>query len=156
MIEGQIPASADLLWNLNNEYRHRLSKARKYLDLLEQLLLARHGDTETLVLETLRYAQAQVSALGEEHRGWRYAYFYETAEQKRMVQSERDIMRALAHFNRMSSRHRQMLYEIQYALAAVQRPNRGFTLVPGGDLWEMMQYALNDMADFLGSPGAVH
>ncbi len=149
-------ASGDLLWNLNNEYRHRLSRARKYIDLLEQLLLARHGDAETMVLETLRYAQAQIGALGEEHRGWRYAYFYETAEQKRMVQNERDVMRALAHFNRMSSRHRQLLNEIQYALETVQRPNRGFTIIPGGDLWEMMQYALGDMAEFLGAPGAIH
>jgi hypothetical protein len=117
--------------------------------------MARHGD-ETMVLETLHYAQAQVSALSEEHRGWRYAYFYETAEQKRMVQNERDILRALAHFNRMSSRHRQLLYEIQYALETVQRPNRGYTIIPGGDLWDLMQYALSDMADFLGVPGAVH
>ena len=55
--------SADMLWHVNNEYRLRLSSARKYLDLLEQLLLARHGEAETLVLEILHYAQAQVSAL---------------------------------------------------------------------------------------------
>jgi hypothetical protein len=156
MAEAQMTESADLLWHVNNEYRRRLSKARKYLELLDQLLLVRRGSDETLVLETLRYAQAQVGALGEEHRGWRYAFFYETPEQKRMVQNERAVLRALAHFNRMSGRHRQQISEIQYALATIQRPNSDFTLIPGGDLWEMMQFALNDLADFLGSPGAVH
>ena len=155
MVEAEMTTSASLLWQINHQYRQRLSKVRKYLDLLEQLMLARHGETETPVLETLRYARSQVGALGEEHRGWRYAYFYETAEQKRMVHDERDVLRALAHFNRMSNRHRRQLSEVQYALATIERPSSDFTLVPGGDLWVMMEYALGDVAEFLGAPGAM-
>ena len=146
-------ASAELLWRVNNEYRRRLSKARNTLDLLD-LLLARRGDSGLPIRETLREMRTQLHGIADEHRSWRYSFFYATSEDKRMVQDVRDVMRALAHFSRMSRHHRQRLVEIQQMLAAADRPRRNLTGVPGGDLWDLTQSALDDVIDFLSSPTA--
>jgi hypothetical protein len=140
--------SADTLWRLNQEYGNRLSKARTYLELLEQLVSERGGGDEDLYA-ALQYIRAHLNGLKEEYRGWRYTYFYETADTKRMVQSESAIRRAISAFARMRTRHEQYLNELFGALDTIQRPHPEITTVPpNGDLWEMLRFALFDLLDF--------
>ena len=156
MLGERMTASSDLLWWVNNEYRKRLSKVETYLDLLEQLLLAREPytlDGQTDTLSTLHYVQEQILSLSEEHRGWRYAYYYLSADNKRMVHAESDINRALAYFSRMRSRHERAVHALYDALSTAPRPDPNLTNVANGDLWLMMQYAINDLTEFIGAPG---
>jgi hypothetical protein len=157
MLGERMTASSDLLWWVNNEYRKRLTKVETYLDLLEQLLLAREPytlDGQSATIGTLHYVQEQISSLSEEHRGWRYAYYYESANNKRMVHSESEINRALAYFSRMRSRHERAVLALYDALSTTPRPDPDLTNVANGDLWLMMQYAIDELTEFIGQPGS--
>jgi hypothetical protein len=147
-------SAADQLWRVNNEYRKRLGKVERYVDLLEQLMVSRAGGSDDLmtVLEALQFAHSALNALEEEHRGWRYRYFYDAADSKRMVQDDGDINRALAHFSRMRPTHEQRLYEVYTALVNTPRPDPDITAFPSGDLWEMLRFAFDDLAAFIVSP----
>src|SRR5687767_13713130 len=119
MLGERMTASSDLLCRVDNEYRKRLAKVENYLDLLKQLLLARETysrDAKSDAMDTLRYVQEQITSLSEEHRGWRYAYYYESAVNKRMVHGEKDVSRALAYFSRMRSRHEHAVNQLYDAL----------------------------------------
>lgn len=148
-------STAELLWRLNNEYRKRLSKVETYLSLLAQLLLTREPVGQAQALELLRYLQEQISTLQDEHRGWRYTYFYESGSNKRMVQSEHEVDTALTVFNHMRTRHEQHLRDIAKYIDGVPRPEPTLTHVENGDLWLMMQYALHDLTTFVGDPYSV-
>ncbi|MBZ0280027.1 MAG: hypothetical protein K8L97_04755 [Anaerolineae bacterium] len=139
-------AQADLLWRINNEYRKRLTQAQTFLDLLEQVMLAHSGDVDTLA--PLRYAREMLNALTEEHRAWRYRFYYESPESKRMVQDDRAINQALARFSRMHTQHETRLYDLYNILNESPRPDPLLTRVPTGDLWDMTGYALNDLISF--------
>lgn len=142
--------SAETLWRLNQEYGNRLAKARTYYELLDQLVTERGGiaDDERL-MAVLQYMGAHLNGLKEEYRGWRYTYFYETADTKRMVQSESAIRRAISAFARMRTRHEQYLTELFGALDTIRRPDPLITTVPpNGDLWDMTRYALYELLDF--------
>lgn len=149
-------ALADVLWRINNEYRKRLTQAQTFLALLEQMLHAQESDP--LLLDALSYAHEQMNALAAEQRDWRYRYYYEDAESKRMVQDERTIQQALARFSRMRSRHENQLYELHRLLFERPRPDPRATRVPTGDLWAMTEYAFYDLINFeaylekLGAP----
>lgn len=142
-------SDAEHLWQLNNEYRQLLSKLRRYLDLLEQLLIARRGESSDQTLGAVQRLRQQVGLLTEEHRRWRYSYFYETTESKRMVQSERAVTEALFYFATMSARHEQALRELDGLMRQTPRPAPSLTHVPTGDLWVMLRYALDETTTFI-------
>lgn len=141
-------AQSDLLWRVNNEYRKRLSQAEKFVSLLEGLLLMHNGGRYGTTLSALRYARDLITQLVEEHRDWRHTFYYESVESKRMVHSDRQIMQALARFNRMRVRHEARLSEMAEVLNAAPRPEPHHTRIPTGDLWSLTEYALNDLAGF--------
>lgn len=149
-------SAADLLWRMNNEYRKRLSKVETYLSLLAQLMLVRDQVGQAAAFEILRHLQEQIAALQEEHRGWRYRYFYESGSDKRMVQSEHDIHVALKYFNHMRARHEHYLRELLALIDQSPRPEPSLTHVENGDLWLMMQYALHDLTAFVDDPYSVN
>ena len=139
---------ADALWYVNNEYRKRLTQAGTFLNLLEQIVVSVGGEEGDSVAETLQYVHQQINQLVEEHRLWRYRYYYESPETKRMVQDERAILQALSRFNRMRSQHEARLSDLYNILYDMPRPDPGITRVPSGDLWTMTQYALSDLLGF--------
>jgi ribosomal protein S21 len=139
---------ADVLWRVNAEYRKRLSQVMTYLNLLEQLVLIQDGDEQLRTLAALRYVLEELQALDEEHRAWRYKYFYESPDSKRMVQSGEAIQQALARFSRMRTQHERRLADLQSLLVHVQRPDPQITRVPNGDLWTMAEYAINNLSGF--------
>lgn len=141
---------AHLLWRANNEYRRRLTQAQTLLGLLEQLLDARSEAAPIPALAALLYAQEQLDRLIQEHRVWRYTCYYESTDSKRMVQEERAIHQALARFSRMRAQHSHRLNDVVMRLRAAPRPDMALTRVPGGDLWGMVQDALNDLLAFDG------
>jgi hypothetical protein len=141
-------APTDVLWRLNNEYRKRLSQAQTYLDLLEQLLLIQSSEDSFQLLEALQQARHELVILTEEHRDWRHHFYYDSLETRRMVQDNRAVNKALARFSRMRSQHETRLYTIYNVLTQLPRPDSRMTRVPNGDLWNMTQYALNDLIVF--------
>lgn len=143
-----MPNPADVLWRVNNEYRKRLSQVVTYLNLLEQLVLMQQGEEQLRTLAALRFVLEEMQALEEEHRTWRYKYYYESPETKRMVQAPVAIQQALARFNRMRAQHERRLNDIQALLVHVQRPDPKITQVPTGDLWIMTEYAIHNLSGF--------
>lgn len=139
---------ADVLWRVNNEYRKRLTQVLNYLNLLEQMVLMRDGDEQLRTLAALRYVLDELQALDEEHRVWRYKYFYESVDSKRMVQSPDAVQQALARFSRMRTQHERRLADMQSLLVRVQRPDPQLTRVPNGDLWTMAEYAIDNLSGF--------
>ncbi len=150
---------ADVLWRLNNEYRKRLAQAQTYLELLGNLIAVNCGEKAAETLDKLSHAQTQVRALVDEHRDWRYSFYYESPETKRMVHDDRAIHQALARFSRMRSRHEQRLFDLYNLLFQVPRPDPRVTRVPTGDLWSMTEFALNDLIvfnDYVSKLGAMN
>ena len=141
-------SQTDLLWRVNNEYRKRLTQAEKFVSLLEGLLLMHNGGRYGSTLSALRYARDLIAQLVEEHRSWRHTYYYESVESKRMVHSDREVMQALARFNRMRAHHEAQLTEMAQVLSAAPRPEPHHTRIPTGDLWSLTEYALNDLTGF--------
>ena len=141
-------APADMLWRLNNEYRKRLSQAQTLLDLLEQLLMVQDDNSAFETIESLQQARHELVMLTEEHRNWRHHFYYDSLESRRMVQDNRAVNKALARFSRMRSQHERRVYEVYNILAQLPRPDVRMTRVPNGDLWVMVQYALNDLIVF--------
>lgn len=141
-----MPASTDFLWRLNQEYVNRLTKARNYLDLLGQLVLERGGSPQ--LLSILEFTQSQLDQLSGEHRRWLYSYFYESSDSKRIVQKPRAVQTALTHFGHMYVQQRAALDQILTRFYDLPRPETYITCVPNGDLWELMQCALNELVDF--------
>lgn len=146
-------AQSQRLWWLNYEYRTRLARADKSLTLLENLVLSRgvgyDEDAIALLLQGLYGLRRQLTLLHDEHRDWRYSYYYQSPQHKRMVADERSIYRALLHFRRMRVRHERVLLEALHALALLPRPIPQLTRVPSGDLWQHAEHALADLADFM-------
>lgn len=142
-------APADVLWRANNEYRKRLTQVITCLNLLEQLVLMQDGVNQRHTLAVLRHALDEVEALIEEHRAWRYRYYYESNDTKRMVQGTDAVYQALARFSRMRLQHDRRLNDLRAMLEHVQRPHPDITRVAtGGDLWAMTEFALSDLGRF--------
>ncbi|MEP7291386.1 MAG: hypothetical protein ABI835_06360 [Chloroflexota bacterium] len=141
-----MPPSAELLWRLNREYVNRLVKARNYLGLLEHVVLTRSAEeTRTRLLPTLQITRDRLNQLSEAHRGWCYAYFYESAESKRMVQNAQAVRRALNSFGHMRAQNGGSFDDLAATLYELPRPAPAVTRLPNGDLWEMVQVALYDL-----------
>jgi hypothetical protein len=142
-------SSADRLWQLNNEYRKLITQVSKYLDLLEQLMLARHDANSNQVLEIVQYAREQIALLDDEHRRWRYDYYYEAAENKRMVQADMAVNEALIYFGLMSARHQQYWNDLYALLNDIPHPAPNMTHVANGDLWALLQFAVTEITTFV-------
>lgn len=140
--------SADILWWLNQEYINRLARAHTYLDLLERLLVERSDVDQEELRPVLGAVRTQLDSLKEAHRSWRYSYFYESADTKRMVQTSPAVRRAFAALASMHADHERDLNDLYNALDALPRPENHVTRVPQGDLWDMTQVALQDLLDF--------
>lgn len=137
---------ADQLWRINYEYQRRLQQTRTYLTLLEQLALSRGADAQALNM--LHRVRMDVEILAEEHRNWRYQYYYESLDTRRMVHTEREINQALMNFSLMRGRHDHALQDLRQLLSQVQRPHPSVTRVPTGDLWTMTESAMHDLSGF--------
>lgn len=140
--------SAELLWQLNRNYVTRLARAHSNFDLLERLLLQRRVSLRDPLLSVLQLTHTRLAFLSEEHRGWCYTYFYESADSKRMVQAGSAVRRALVNFGLMCERNNASLNELIALLADSPRPDPTVTRVTGGDLWELMQVALVELVAF--------
>ena len=153
--------TADVLWQLNNEYTQRLGRARTALEWVGQLLGERvgyllHDDAPQnadkraadQLFAVLQYCQERMRAIGQEHRDWRYKFFYESPDSKRIVQDEDAIRQAIVRFSKMRTSHEKALKELSFLIDAVPRPLTDVTSVPLGDLWEMMRGAILDLLGF--------
>jgi hypothetical protein len=137
-----------MLWYINNEYRKRLAQAQTCLGLLVQLL-QRVEQTYPETLLVLRYASEEIAALTDEHRLWRHQFYYDPSASGRMVQSERDINRALSQFHRMRTHHTQRLQNLRDIFAEAERPAHTTTSIArGDDLWEKAMGALEELDGF--------
>lgn len=144
-----MPSPAELLWWYSHEYGQRLAKAGTYFELLEQLFVERDAsESRDAMVAALTDSRAYLNSLREDFRGWRYAFLYETPDSKRMVQTERAILRALGSFQRMRARHVENLTELGRYYFSLPRPDVQVTLVPTGDMWELMREALLALIDF--------
>ncbi len=141
-------SSAVLLWQLNHNYVNRLARARSYFDLLEPLLDKYRAKVQDSLLSAMPVIHARLTFLSAEHRGWCYAFFYESPESKRMVQTPGAVRRALTNFVIMCDRHKESLNEMIALFADLPRPDPSVTRIPGGDLWDLMLSALHDLVDF--------
>lgn len=142
-------APAELLWRANNEYRKRLTQAATCLYLLEQQVLALDKANQARTLAALRHTLEEVDALAEEHRAWRYRYYYESPDTRRMVHDSAAVYQALARFSRLRVQHGRRLADLRALLSRVQRPDPAVTRVAaGGDLWTLAEYALRDLDRF--------
>ncbi len=140
-------ASAEFLWRLNRSYVNRLVRARNTLGLLEHVVLTRATpDAQAQLLPTVQFTRAYLARLAEAHHDWCYAYFYESAETKRMVQSGRAVQRALASFEQMRQQHGSRFAELAEHIGDLPRPSPSLTDLPSGDLWDMAQHALIRLA----------
>jgi hypothetical protein len=150
--------TTDLLWQLNNEYGKRLSRARAGLELVGRLLAERIGDPEIYEVSdsmaikqmyaVLDYTNERIDNLSRDHRDWRYRYYYDSPDTKRIVQTEEAIREALARFSRMRARHERACKELAILLEALPRPHTYMTSVPHGDLWDNMRASIQDLLNF--------
>lgn len=139
----------DLLWQANNEYRRRLTQAATCLNLLEQQVFALDHSNQARTLAALRHALDEVSAMTEEHRAWRYRYYYQSPDTRRMVHDTAAVYQALARFSRLRGQHTRRLSDLRALLSHVQRPDPAITRVAtGSDLWAMAEFALSDLSRF--------
>jgi hypothetical protein len=141
-------APTDMLWRVNNEYRKRLAQAQTFLDLLEQMILVNSGEHQNYLLELLHYAREEVDGIVEDHRIWRHRFYYDSIDNKRMVQTDRAVNQALSRFNRMRSQHENRLNDLYSLFYETPRPDPNLTRVPNGDLWTLTQFAIGDLLGF--------
>ncbi len=158
--------SADALWQLNTEYTQRLARARSSLELVGRLLAQHVGEPASYddpdvsaavkqLFAVLDYCNDRLNLITNEHRDWRYRYFYESPDSRRVVQEDAAIRQALIRFSKMRTHHERMLRELAMLIDAVPRPNPTITRVPNADMWEMMRAAIAQLLDFSGFMAAL-
>lgn len=135
-------ATMELLWRLNKSYSQRLGKARSRLELLSHLLTDRQADHVTH--EVVEVVLRECGQIYEEYQRWRFTYFYESPEDKRMVQDLTGLGRALAQFARMRQRHAQRASQITAHLNHY-RPPAAWTTIAQGDLWTLTAQAFSEL-----------
>lgn len=150
--------NTDLLWLLNNEYGKRLSRMHAGIELVARLLVERIGNTAGYdeadiaaikqMYAVLDYTEERINTLIDQHRDWRYSYFYQSQDNKRVVQAEAAIQQAVARFARMRTHHTRVCKELTFLIEALPRPHTYMTSVPNGDLWDNMNIALQDLLNF--------
>ena len=155
----------EVLWQLNNEYTQRLSRARTALELVGRLMNERVGallenSTDSpdkraaeQLLAVLGYCHDRFATIHDEFRDWRYRYFYESPDSRRVVQDDDAINQAIARFARLRSKHERVLKELDMLIDALPQPEANMTSVSLGDLWTMLRGAINNLlsfGDFMG------
>jgi len=132
----------ELLWRLNTSYSQRLGKARSRLELLSQLLAERGADPTTV--EAIEVVLRECYQIYEEYQRWRFTYFYESPEDRRIVQGLPGLNRALAQFARLRQRHALRASQITAHLS-YYRPSVAWTTIPQGDLWMLTTQAFSEL-----------
>jgi hypothetical protein len=139
------------LWRLNQEYGQRLARARQCASLLTELLAIRGlnngGQPPPNFMRIFATINETLDQCYDDHRAWRYRYFYDSVDEKRMTQNDADIFKAMAQFSRLRLRQMRPIQQTLSALAELPRPPRDLTRIPQGDLWEMTTQALVDFAE---------
>jgi hypothetical protein len=145
------------IWRLNQEYVRRLANARTVLGLLESLLtsnLATYGlddgwsTTEAEWTVLLRDAADALNQLHEAHRTWRYDYFYESPDTRRVVQDRAAVAKATVYFEHLLRAYESRLELVSRMLRVLPRPDPHWTTVPQGDLWSLFETAVDDLRSF--------
>lgn len=147
-------SASESLWRINQDYGQRLTRAQHYLDLLASQVEERIAP-DTAVLRVIVYVRDRLAQLRDEHRVWRYTYFYETPDSKRIVQSNDAIRRAYTSFSTMSARHDIDVHQIVTVFYETPRPDSHLTDTANGDLWHLAGEALRDLMNF-NTDGARH
>lgn len=140
-------SASESLWRINQDYGQRLMRAQHYLDLLAHQIEDRI-DPDAAVLRVIVYIRDRLTQLRDEHRVWRYNYFYETPDSKRIVQSNDAIRRAYTSFKAMSARHDIDVHQIAAVFYETPRPDTYLTDTANGDLWHLASEALRDLLNF--------
>jgi len=134
-IECPMIETADMLWQLNNEYTQRLGRARSALELVDRLMIERVGYLLTdeaadsgdkraadQLFAVLQYCTQRFQNLRDEHRDWRYKFLYDSPDSKRIVQNDDAIRHAMVRFSRMRNSHERALKELSFLIDALPRP----------------------------------
>ncbi|MBK8025323.1 MAG: hypothetical protein IPK19_29025 [Chloroflexi bacterium] len=141
--------STELLWSLCHEYGQRLAQAYSYVELLEHLLVERAATPpQDSLLIQLGESRLFLNDLRGEFRTWRYTFFYQTPDSRRMVSTKSDVEMALDHFRDMRTRHLELLIQFSEFFQELPRPRAEITNVPTGDLWDKVISALMGLIDF--------
>ncbi len=143
--------ASEVLWEINNEYRKRLSLLMGHMQLLEQLLKAQ-GSAEPALRAAIRRIRAALEDIDADHHNWRHTYYYrETAamERRRMVDHPAAVQTALETFATMLRGHLPRFADIRATMHALPRPSAALTrVIRGGDLWEMCLEEIEVLAAF--------
>lgn len=141
----------DALWEINNEYRKRLSLLMGHMKLLEQLLLMQ-DHAEPALRAAVRHIRATLEDIDADHHEWRHTYFYrlpEDAEKRRMVTDPAAVRGALETFSKMLSAHLRHYDDISGALNDLPRPDPSLTrVIRGNDLWQMCLDGVESLASY--------
>lgn len=141
----------DALWEINNEYRKRLSLLMGHMKLLEQILKAQ-GNAEPALRAAIRRVRATLEEMDADHHDWRHRYFYQAPEgenRRRMVNTPDAVQIALRTFSAMFSDHLHELDRVHQTMGELPRPDPAMTrVIKGGDLWEMCLDGVESLATY--------
>ncbi|MBN1966783.1 MAG: hypothetical protein JW910_19175 [Anaerolineae bacterium] len=146
-----MPDLSDALWDINNEYRKRITQAKGYLTLLEAVIGAHGADPG--VRAALRHLRATLDAVDADHSTWRHTYFYRAhnplPDYPRMVSRPSDVQRALRTFSQMLGQHLRRFDSIVQAMDALPRPDPALTrVIKGNDLWQLCRDEIEQLATY--------
>jgi hypothetical protein len=131
------------IWRLNQEYVRRLASARTVLGLDDD-----YPSAEAEWTALLRDAADALDQLHEAHRTWRYDYFYESPDTRRVVQDRAAVAKATVYFEHLLRAYESRLEMVSRMLRILPRPDPRWTTVPQGDLWSLFENAVDDLRSF--------
>ncbi len=141
----------EALWEINNEYRKRLSLLMGHMKLLEHLLHMQ-GNVEPALQAAIRRVRVTLEDIDADHHEWRHAYYYQVPDgghKRRMVSHPQAVQLALQTFSAMLSEHLAALNAIAATVRGLPRPAPSLTrVIKGGDLWQMCLEGLESLATY--------
>lgn len=142
---------AEALWEINNEYRKRLSLLMGHMKMLEQLLKMQ-SNAEPALRAAIRRMRATLEDVDADLHNWRHTFYYQEsaeAERRRMVDGSDALFTALETFADMMVRHLQEFTRVQATMLGLPRPPEELTrVIKGGDLWGMCLNEMESLATF--------
>lgn len=141
---------SNALFDINNEYRKRITRVLGHLTLLEGMIRTNSG-AEPGLRAALRRMRATLEAVSADHSQWRHAYFYRQAtdSQQRMVAEPREVQRALRAFSQMLGQHLTDFDLILDTLDTLPRPDPSLTRVlKNQDLWLLCREGIEGLARY--------
>lgn len=142
---------SEALWEINNEYRKRLSLLMGHMKLLEQLLKMQ-SNAEPALRAAIQRIRAMLEDVDADHHNWRHTFYYREVaemERRRMVDGSDALYVALETFAEMMVRHLQEYNRIQAIMLGLPRPPEEMTrVIKGGDLWVMCLDEMDSLATF--------